>query len=76
MKINPVFHREANRKGVTDEMYVVAAVGEFLTQLGSHHTASAVSRIAGNSDLHISTTWCALESKLKASSRRGSKPIP
>jgi len=42
----------ANRRGVADEMDVVAARGEFLAEFGGDDTGAAVSGIAGDTNAH------------------------
>src|SRR3984885_6321800 len=43
---------QADGHGVADEMNLVAASGEFDTELGRDHTGTAVGWVAGNPDFH------------------------
>src|SRR5690349_23501776 len=76
MEVDAIGHSQANWKCIADEVHFVPAGCEFLTQFRSYHAATTVGRIAGDPNLHISITWCSLESRLSASSRRCVKPNP
>ena len=67
MKVNPVSHRQSNGKCVTYEVNVMTTQGKFFPEFSGNHAAAAIRRIAGDPDLHISTTWCSFESSVSSS---------
>src|SRR5882672_4284297 len=42
----------ANRRRITDEMNIVTACGQFLTELRRHDAGAAISRVAGDANAH------------------------
>src|SRR5579862_8685913 len=48
-----LFSPQANGLGVGDEMDFMSALGQFQPKFGGHNSAAAVSRITGDSNLHL-----------------------
>ena len=53
MEVDVVGHGQSNGKRVTNEMNVMTARRKFLPQFSCNHTATTISRVAGDPDLHI-----------------------
>jgi hypothetical protein len=49
------FATKTDRLGIRNEVDFVAALGEFKSEFGSHHSATAVCGIACDPDLHFAS---------------------
>ena len=55
MKVNSIALLQTNRQRITYEVDLMTCRGHFPTQFCAHNSTSAVSRIAGNTNLHMVT---------------------
>src|SRR5438445_12641040 len=57
---------QADRLGIGNEMNFVAALGQFQPQFGCNHPTAAISRIAGDADLHARPSHLSLHIRWRA----------